>query len=176
MDQERQRNLNIQSALPTSLLISTEQLRDGHTYDGDMRSPPFFQMRLVLDVAAEDCGCDDMPLVHTNGDTSQSETLHLQHTILLDQRAIKSAVVITNQTDGSSNVEITFTKGGSLRFAEITRENTGKRLAIIIGGQLYCAPRITTEILNGKAVVAGRFSQQAADTLAAKITESISRK
>jgi hypothetical protein len=176
MDRERQRNLNMQSVLMASLPISTEQLRDGRKNDWHMPSPSFFQMRLVLDVAAGDCDCDDMQLVRTKGDTSQSETLHVQHAILLDQRVIKSAIVITNQTDGGSNVEITFTKDGSLRFAEITRKNIGKRLAIVIGGQLYCAPRVMTEILNGKAVVAGRLSQQEADTLAAKITESISRK
>src|SRR5207248_922866 len=63
-------------------------------------SPPVFQMRLVLDVAAGDCDCDDMVLVHKSGDTVQKEMFHVQHLVLLDQSALKSASVTTNELDG----------------------------------------------------------------------------
>ena len=138
--------------------------------------PPVFQMRLVLDVAVGDCDCDDMVLVHKRGDTSQKEMLHVQHLVLLNQSALKSATVTTNQPDGSPRIEIAFTDEGKKRFAEVTRQSIGKRLAIVIGGQLYSAPKIMTEISGGTAAISGSFSQQEATELVAKITESIEKR
>jgi SecD/SecF fusion protein len=101
--------------------------------------------------------------------------LHVQHLVLLDQSALKSATVTTNQPDGSPRIAIAFTDDGKKRFAEVTRQNVGRRLAIVIDGQLYCAPKIMTEIPGGTAEITGGFSQQEAKELAAKITESIGK-
>ena len=49
------------------------------------------------------------------------------------------------------------TDAGKRRFAEVTQECKGKRLAIIIGGQLYAAPKIMSEISDGRAVITGYF-------------------
>jgi len=153
--------------------FGAEELHDESISRIGTTQPPFLQIRLVLDVAAGDCDCDDMALVRPSGEPGRTEVLHVQHAVLLDERDLTSATVVTNLAGGDFNIEISFTKGGSLRFAEITRKNIGKRLALVIGGQLYCAPRVLAEILNGKAVITGRFSQQEAASLATKITDSI---
>ena len=100
----------------------------------------------------------------------------MQHLVLLNQSALKSATVTTNQPDGSPRIEIAFTDEGKKRFAEVTRQSIGKRLAIVIGGQLYSAPKIMTEISGGTAAISGSFSQQEATELVAKITESIEKR
>jgi SecD/SecF fusion protein len=73
----------------------------------------------------------------------------------------------------SPQIEIIFTDTGKQRFAEVTRECRGKRLAIIVGGQLYSVPKILTEIADGRAQISGHFSELEARDLAAKITEPL---
>ena len=76
-------------------------------------------------------------------------------------------------TSGHSRIEITFSDEGRKKFAEVTREKIGQRLAIVIDGQLYSAPTIRTEIPGGKAEISGNFSKEEANVLAAKIIQAI---
>jgi len=57
----------------------------------------------------------------------------------------------------------------------MTRRNVGKRLAIIIDGQVYSAPVIRTEISGGKAEISGNFSEQEAKDLAKKMSEAVAK-
>jgi SecD/SecF fusion protein len=77
---------------------------------------------------------------------------------------------------GHPQIEITFSEEGRKRFAEITRQKLGQRLAILIDGQLYCAPTVKTEIAGGKAEISGSFSKQEANALAAKIIQAIKKR
>lgn len=104
----------------------------------------------------------------------RKEMVNVQKAVLFDQTALKSAKVRTDK--GYPLIVITFTDDGRKRFAEVTRQNIGKRLAIIIQGQLYCAPRIRAEIPGGKAEISGKFSEQEAKNLAAKITEAMKKR
>jgi SecD/SecF fusion protein len=72
-------------------------------------------------------------------------------------------------------IQIVFTADGKKRFAEVTRESVGRRLAIVIDGRLHSAPRIMTAIPGGKAEISGSFSEPEARELAAKITASLTR-
>ena len=58
----------------------------------------------------------------------------------------------------------------------ITRDSIGKRLAIVINGQLYSAPKIMMEIPSGTAVISGNFSEQEAKELAGQITDSLKKR
>jgi SecD/SecF fusion protein len=102
------------------------------------------------------------------------EVVNVQKTVLLDENGVKSAGVRTDAV-GHPQIEITFSDAGRKRFAEITREKVGQRLAIIIDGRLYCAPIIRAEIPDGKAEISGSFSKEEANTLAAKIIEAIKK-
>ena len=62
------------------------------------------------------------------------------------------------------------------RFAEVTRENIGRRLAIIVDGRICSAPVIQGEISGGKAQITGNFSEKEAKELAAKISFAITEK
>ena len=59
-------------------------------------------------------------------------------------------------------VHISFNKEGSQIFQKITRENIGKRLAIIFEGNVYSAPKIYDEIPSGVAQITGNFSLEEA--------------
>ena len=131
---------------------------------------PVFQMRLALDNPSADS--EQMTLITKSQDDTFTNVLNVQKTVLLDQTALQSAKSSTDAS-GQAVIEIKFTRDGAKRFAEVTRENIHKRLAIIIDGQLYEAPVIQTEILGGEGQLSGSFSKEEARELAAKINESL---
>ena len=57
------------------------------------------------------------------------------------------------------------TKGGR-RFARLTKNNIGKRLAIVLDGKVKSAPVIKSEIPSGKGQIEGQFSWDEATDLA----------
>ena len=101
------------------------------------------------------------------------EKLHVQKKPLLDRSALKSAAVERNAVTGAHEIGITFTEEGAKRFAEVTRDHLGQRLAIVIDGKVYSAPKIMTEVPGGKAVVSGTFTEQEATELAARLSEAV---
>ena len=55
---------------------------------------------------------------------------------------------------------------GSRIFAEVTRNNVGKRLAIVLDGKLLSAPSINESISGGKGVISGNYTAASAGELA----------
>ncbi len=139
----------------------------------DQFSGPVFQMRLVADASSE--GSEEMVVVGTGKEAAQKETLPVLKKVLIDQKDLKSARVSKDQL-GHPQIEIRFTEEGKKRFAKVTRDSIGKRLAIVIGGQLYSAPKIMTEISGGTAMISGGFSEQEAEELADRITQSLKKR
>jgi preprotein translocase subunit SecD len=62
-------------------------------------------------------------------------------------------------------VRLDFTKEGAELFAKITKENTGRTLAIFLDNDLKSAPVINEEITGGSAIVSGGFTPQEARDL-----------
>jgi RNA polymerase sigma factor (sigma-70 family) len=129
--------------------------------------PPPFQVQLVLYQAGE----NTEPLTNNTG----GETLYVQKKPLLDHTAISSVTVEKNPL-GAPVISVEFSDVGKELFAQITKENLNKRLAIVLNGQLYSAPVIRSEISGGKAQISGSFSEAEAGELAANLSEAISAK
>jgi SecD/SecF fusion protein len=79
--------------------------------------------------------------------------------------AIKSAMV-TRGNMGEPEIDFTLNADGASLFADITRENIGRRLAIVLDGELYSAPVIQGEIPSGRGQITGRFDLAEAFELA----------
>jgi SecD/SecF fusion protein len=67
---------------------------------------------------------------------------------------------------GEPNIEFTLTDAAGKRFGDVTRNNIGRRLAIVLDGQLYSAPNINSEIDNNGEIT-GHFTPEEAQKLAA---------
>ena len=130
-------------------------------------APPF-QVQLVLDEPGDD---SDTVTNRIGGDIA--ETLYVKKTPVLDYNSIAAAVVKTNEVTGAAEIDVEFSDQGREQFANITKENINKRLAIVLGGQVYSAPVIRSEITGGKAQISGSFSREEAEELAAKINEAV---
>jgi len=63
-------------------------------------------------------------------------------------------------------VSIDFNKEGSRIFARLTSSNVGKRMAIVLDGNVYSAPVIRERITGGSAMIEGSFSHEEARDLA----------
>jgi preprotein translocase subunit SecD len=137
----------------------------------DSATPSVFQMRLV----AESPSADSEQLIcqSTNKETGRVsvEKLDVQKKILLDRTALKSAIASKGRQD-YWQVDFSLTPEGTKRFAEITGQNIGKRLAIVIDGRLMTAPVILTQITLGKGQITGNFTKQEAKDLASKLSQA----
>jgi len=127
-------------------------------------------------------GAEKMDLTVTNSATGKSygEILWIGKEVLIHQNDLQEAKVVTN-TPAMSNVpgkpviEITFTPEGRKRFAEVTRQNIDKRLAIIVEGRIVSAPVIRSEISGGKGIISGNFTHSEAVELSNKINQALKK-
>ncbi|MCK5683440.1 protein translocase subunit SecD [bacterium] len=69
-------------------------------------------------------------------------------------------------TGSEALVYLTFSGEGAVEFANVTSKNVKKQLAIILDGKIKSAPSIKQPIMDGSAVIEGRFSLEEAKTLA----------
>ncbi|MFH0772215.1 MAG: protein translocase subunit SecD [Candidatus Omnitrophota bacterium] len=63
-------------------------------------------------------------------------------------------------------VSLQFNEKGAKKFAKVTKENVGKRLAIVLDGKVQSAPVIREAIPSGQAQISGRFTREQASDLA----------
>ncbi|KKS13419.1 protein-export membrane protein SecD [Candidatus Daviesbacteria bacterium RIFOXYD1_FULL_41_10] len=83
---------------------------------------------------------------------------------------LKKAAVTFGSSGKSSGpqVSIEFTSDGAKKFAEITKRNVGKPLAIFLDNQLVSAPNVEQEII-GSAVITGQFTSEEAKELSIQL-------
>lgn len=78
---------------------------------------------------------------------------------------IKQTDVTFDQNTGKPQVQLTFTKDGSKKFAEITKRNVGKILAIALDNKFISTPTVNQEIISNTAVITGNFAIEEANLL-----------
>lgn len=86
---------------------------------------------------------------------------------------LKTTQVVFSQGGGTDNggaqVSIEFNAEGAKKFAEITKRNIGKPLAIFLDDQYISAPTVQQEILGGNAIISGNFSTEEAKSLSVQL-------
>src|SRR3989449_4611343 len=90
----------------------------------------------------------------------------LKRTLLTGAELTRAEVQADPNSPGNWQVAIEFTATGARIFGDVTEQNVGRRLAIILDGNLYSAPRINERIPGGRAVITGQFSVNEARDLA----------
>lgn len=92
----------------------------------------------------------------------------------LNGRFLERAVLEFDQTTREPIVSIVFNKQGSDLFAQLTKDNVGKTIAIYLDRELgnpnpISAPVVREAILGGKAQITGKFTAQEAKTLVGRL-------
>jgi len=96
-----------------------------------------------------------------------SAPLLLEKEAVLTGDALSDAMVSFSQADFAGQVvSLRFNSEGAKKFAQVTAENIGRRLAIVLDGKVQSAPNIREAIPSGEAVITGQFTIEQAQDLA----------
>lgn len=87
----------------------------------------------------------------------------------LSGKSLKKASAQFDPQTGEPVVALDFNDEGRKIFADITSNNIGDSLAIILDGQMVMAPQIKTPIVDGKAVITGGFNIEQAQQLSIQL-------
>lgn len=88
-----------------------------------------------------------------------------------DGRAPLGGDVITDASDGYDNygkpdVNMTMNSEGARAWAQLTKQNINKSIAIVLDGYVYSAPNVMNEITGGSSQITGHFTPEEAKDLA----------
>lgn len=87
----------------------------------------------------------------------------------LTGKHLKRSQITFDQTTGQPQVSLELTDDGAKLFADITKRNLNKIVAIYIDGQPISTPVVQSEIPDGRAVISGKFSVTEAKLLANRL-------
>lgn len=87
----------------------------------------------------------------------------------LTGKDLQQTSVSFDQNTGKPQVQLVFTSDGSQKFAEITKRNVRKIVAIALDNQVIEAPKVNEPILNGNAVITGNFTTETAKALSIQL-------
>ena len=68
--------------------------------------------------------------------------------------------------NGRPSVSMTMNTEGARRWAQLTKQNINKPIAIALDGYIYSAPNVQNEITGGQSQITGQFSQEDTKDLA----------
>lgn len=93
--------------------------------------------------------------------------------VVLDGTDVKSAEAKTQQSQTTKANEyvvvLSLTDEGTTKFAEATKANLGKQIAIVYDGETISSPVVNSVIDGGEAYISGMQSYEAAENLASTI-------
>jgi SecD/SecF fusion protein len=93
------------------------------------------------------------------GDSPLKTYFFVEKRPLMDGKGIKDSYPTRDQF-GQRRIILQFNQEGSRDFARVTTDYTGRALAVVLDGKLYCAPRINDPIIGGNAEITGQFSDE----------------
>ncbi|OGI27003.1 MAG: protein-export membrane protein SecD [Candidatus Moranbacteria bacterium RIFOXYB1_FULL_43_19] len=127
-------------------------------------------------------------LLETRGEGDNLET-HAQHILLaikvpppvqqqpifidtgLTGKNLKNTAPVPDPQTGKWQVSFELDSEGTKIFSDLTKENIGKNIAILLDGRVLSAPTVQSHIADGKAVITGDFTPQEAKDLSRRINE-----
>jgi SecD/SecF fusion protein len=141
----------------------------------NIQKTAFLEFRLAHERTAELVALKEIPPGYEllkRVERDQKGTQTLQEVIVkkkgepgLTGSIIKQAIA-TRGNMGELEIDFTLTPEGAERFAQVTSENKGRQLAIVLDGELYSAPNINEPILTGSGRITGNFDVAGARELA----------
>ncbi len=87
----------------------------------------------------------------------------------LTGRYLKKAILEFDTNTREPKVSLQFDDTGTKLFAQITKDNVGKMVAIYLDGAPISTPVVREEIPNGQAVISGSFTPTEAKTLVGRL-------
>lgn len=138
-------------------LVGDESLLDAIINEhGELRPgaviPDGYELKYLTDVAS--------------GENNKKPLLIKRHAEMTGDHITSAMVARDQMSMGAPYVELTLDNQGSRIFENVTGNNVGKRLAIVLDGEVKSAPVIQDRIPNGQARITGQFTEDQARDLA----------
>lgn len=119
----------------------------------------------------------DQPIKITNANIGEDGKVDLGSLDLSQQyvateltgRYLQKATLEFDPNTNAPVISLQFDDTGTTLFAQITRDNIGKTVAIYLDGALISSPVVREEIPNGQAVISGNFTPAEAKTLVGRL-------
>jgi len=92
--------------------------------------------------------------------------LNINKRVILSGDNLISAKPSFDNQNNEATVNFSMDRVGTKKFAKVTTNNVGKRLAIILDNKIISAPTIREPIIGGNGVITGNFTFQSATDLA----------
>ena len=99
-------------------------------------------------------------LISENG-----EKLNISKRIIMSGENLIDAQPSIQNQNNEPTVSFTLDRLGSQKFGRATTDNVGKRLAIVLDGEIVSAPNINEPITSGNGMISGNFTFQEATDL-----------
>jgi preprotein translocase subunit SecD len=103
-------------------------------------------------------------LVEGKSDEDKYYAVVTRHPDLTGDMLIDAQATFNQNSQAAVSFELNSV--GSKLFADVTKNNPGRRLAIVLDGKLLSAPNINEPITAGKGVISGNFTVESAGELA----------
>ena len=139
------------------ILIELPGLKDPERIKTLLGKTAQLNFRLVSDNS--EFGIDK--LISENG-----ENLNVSKRIIMSGENLIDAQPNINNQNNEPTVSFTLDRLGAQKFGRTTTDNVGKRLAIVLDGEIVSAPSINEPITSGSGMISGNFSFQEATDLA----------
>lgn len=91
------------------------------------------------------------------------------HMTDLNGNDLQDVNVTFDQNTSKPQVQLQFTGSGGQKFADITKRNVGKRVAMVLDNQVIEAPVVQEPILTGSAVINGSFTPDQANQVSIQL-------
>jgi len=97
---------------------------------------------------------------------STEDKIKINKRVLLSGENLVNARASIDNITGQVVVSFTLDRSGAKKFARITTNNIGKRLAIVLDNKIISSPQISESIIGGSGQITGNFTFQSAADLA----------
>ena len=139
------------------ILVELPGLKDPERIKALLGKTAQLNFRLVSD--NNEFGTEE--LISENG-----EKLNISKRIIMSGENLVDAQPSIQNQNNEPTVSFTLDRLGAQKFGRATTDNVGKRLAIVLDGEIVSAPNINEPITSGNGMISGNFTFQEATDLA----------
>jgi protein-export membrane protein SecD len=139
------------------ILVELPGLKDPERIKALLGKTAQLNFRLVSD--NNEFGVEE--LISENG-----EKLNISKRIIMSGENLIDAQPSIQNQNNEPTVSFTLDRLGAQKFGRATTDNVGKRLAIVLDGEIVSAPNINEPITSGNGMISGNFTFQEATDLA----------
>ncbi len=148
------------------LVVELAGIKDINEAKNMISETPFLEFKTEKQIEAE-----QIPQEMLDENMPPQPQIYFVPTGLSGKNLKNASVQFKDQGLSEPEVSLKFDEEGTKLFAEITKNNVGKRVAIYLDGEIITAPTVQTEILNGEAVVTGNYTVEEAKNLVKRLNE-----